>query len=120
MTIPSVEFYAGINEEIINVSLRRNKTTGIRKVVLFFSRMKAIEKFKSFTRKSYGDLRLTDEEGQITVTPSSMKFIFKGEEGDETQRVECGFEIEQDSDWERFMRFMNRYAQANGMVYKDR
>ena len=120
MSNPSIEFYVGINEGLENVSLRRNKATGQRNVVMFFSRIKAIEKFKSFTGKTYGDLRLTDEEGQIIVTPSSMKFIFKGEEGDETQKVECGFPIDSDSDWERFMRFMTRYAQFNGMEYKDK
>jgi photosystem II Psb28-2 protein len=120
MSNPSIEFYVGINEELENVSLRRNKATGQRNVVMFFSRIKVIEKFNSFTGKTYGDLRLTDEEGQIIVTPSSMKFIFKGEEGDETQKIECGFPIDSDDNWERFMRFMTRYAQSNGMEYKDK
>ena len=120
MTSPSIEFYVGLSEELENVSLRRDKSTGLRNVVMFFTKLKAIEKFKSFTERSYGDLRLIDEEGQISVTPSTMKFIFKGEEGDETQKIECGFVIEQDADWERFMRFMHRYAQANGMEYKDK
>jgi len=120
MTNPSIEFYVGIAEELDNVSLRLNKTTGLRNVVMFFKRIKAIEKFKSFTEKTYGDLRLIDSEGQIIVTPSSMKFVFKGDEGDEVQRIECGFEIEKDSEWERFMRFMNRYAEANGMGYQDK
>ena len=120
MTSPSIEFYVGIPEELDNVSLRLNKTTGMRNVVMFFKRIKAIEKFKSFTERTYGDLRLIDSEGEIIVTPSSMKFIFKGQEGDEIERVECGFEIERDQDWERFIRFMNSYAEANGMGYKDK
>ncbi|NRB07658.1 MAG: photosystem II reaction center protein Psb28, partial [Richelia sp.] len=62
---------------------------------------------------------LTDEEGEIQVTPSSTKFIFGGDEGDEFQRVECKVEIEQDDHWERFMQFMHRYADANGMGYSD-
>ncbi|MGF1676496.1 MAG: photosystem II reaction center protein Psb28, partial [Rivularia sp. (in: cyanobacteria)] len=31
----------------------------------------------------------------------------------------CQFEIEQDDHWDRFMRFMHRYADANGMAYED-
>jgi photosystem II Psb28-2 protein len=112
MNTPTIEFFVGLSEELSGVSLRKNKSTGIRNV-------KAIERFQSFTTRTYGDLRLTDEEGVITVIPNSTKFIFGGDEGDEIQRVECGFEIT-DEHWERFMRFMNRYAAANGMGYQDK
>jgi len=87
-------------------------------VVSKVAEMKGNEGFNALTR-TYGDLRLTDEEGGITVIPNSTKFIFGGDEGDEIQRVECGFEIT-DEHWERFMRFMNRYAAANGMGYEDK
>lgn len=116
-TTPSIEFFVGLSEELSNVSLRRNKRTGVRNVLMTFEKLKAIEKFQSFTTKTYGDLRLIDSEGVISVQPHSTKFIFGGDEGDDLKGVECGFEIEQDDHWERFMRFMNRYAEANGMGY---
>ena len=119
MTNPTIEFFVGLSEELSGVSLRKNKNTGIRNVLMTFKTLKAIERFQSFTTRTYGDLRLTDEEGVITVIPNSTKFIFGGDEGDEIQRVECGFEIT-DEYWERFMRFMNRYAAANGMGYQDK
>jgi len=100
MTTPTIEFFVGLSEELSGVSLRKNKSTGIRNVLMTFKTLKAIERFQSFTTRTYGDLRLTDE-------------------GDEIQRVECGFEIT-DEHWERFMRFMNRYAAANGMGYQDK
>ena len=59
------------------------------------------------------------KKGVISVAPSSVKFLFGGREGDEFQRMECEFEIQREDHWERFMRFMNRYAQANGMVYSE-
>jgi photosystem II Psb28-2 protein len=46
-----------------------------------------------------------------------MKFIFGGDEGDEIQRVECGFELGEPEHWDRFTRFMNRYAESNGMGF---
>ena len=119
MNTPTIEFFVGLSEELSGVSLRKNKSTGIRNVLMTFKTLKAIERFQSFTTRTYGDLRLTDEEGIITVIPNSTKFIFGGDEGDEIQRVECGFEIT-DEHWERFMRFMNRYAAANGMGYQDK
>jgi len=117
---PSIEFFVGLSEELENVSLRRSKETGVRNVLMTFKRLQAIEKFQSFTKRTYGDLRLIDSEGEISIEPSSVKFIFGGDEGDEIQRIECGFEIERDDHWERFMRFMNRYAEANGMGYMDK
>lgn len=120
MKNPSIEFFVGISEELSNVSLRRSKETGIRNVLMTFKNLKSLEKFQSFTQQTYGDLRLIDSEGEISVKPSSLRIIFGGDEGDDLQRVECGFEMEKDDHWERFMRFMKRYAEANGMGYQDK
>ncbi|MBD2664782.1 photosystem II reaction center psb28 protein [Richelia sinica FACHB-800] len=117
---PSIQFFAGVFEELNNVSLRRETRTGKRIVVMIFKDLKAISGITSFTKQSLNSLLLTDEEGEISVTPSSTQFIFGGDEGDELRRVECKFEIERDDHWERFMRFMHRYADANGMEYGEK
>ena len=75
-----------------------------------FETLKAIEILNSFTGRSHGNLLLLDTEGEINVEISQLKFIYGGFEGDELQRVECSFEIDNDDHWQRFMRFMNRYA----------
>ncbi|WP_414541615.1 photosystem II reaction center protein Psb28 [Nostoc sp. CCY0012] len=116
---PSIQFFAGVFEELSNISLRREVRTGKRVVVMLFSQLQALERFNSFTKPSLNSLVLTDEEGEISVTPSATKFIFGGDEGDELQRVECQFEVEQDDHWERVMRFLHRYAEANGMEYGE-
>ncbi|MCA1993853.1 MAG: photosystem II reaction center protein Psb28 [Coleofasciculus sp. S288] len=116
---PTIQFFEGISEELSNVSLRRNRNSGVRSVLMMFDSLKALEKFNSFTKRSSNAMLLTDEEGVIRVEPSSVQFLFGGPEGDELQRVECKFEIEQEDHWERFMRFMNRYAEANGMAYSE-
>lgn len=117
---PSIEFFAGISEELTSVSLRRNQSTGVRSVQLRFDKLQALEKFHSFTKKFTGDLRLIDSEGEISVQPSGVKFIFGGDDGDDIKGANCTFEIDQEDHWERFMRFMNRYAEANGMEYGER
>lgn len=121
MTSPtaSIQFFEGIPEELSNVSLRRKRLSGVRTVLLTFKELKSLERFNSFTKRFSNSMRLTDEEGEISVEPSSVKFIFGGPEGDELQRMECEFEIERSDHWERFMRFMNRYAETNGMVYGE-
>ncbi len=116
---PTIEFYEGIGEEISDVSLRRHRSTGMRTVKLTFRHLRSIEQFNSFKNRFTNALRLTDEEGVITVEPSSVKFFFAGPEGDEFERMECQFEVEQEDHWQRFMRFMQRYAAANGMEYGE-
>jgi photosystem II Psb28-2 protein len=122
MTSPvaSIYFFEEIPEELSNVSLRQNRRSGVRTVLLSFKELKSLERFNSFTKRFTNSLLLSDEEGEIRVTPSSVKFIFGGPEGDDFERMDCAFEIEQENHWERFMRFMNRYAEANGMVYDKR
>lgn len=118
-TSPGIEFYDGIPEELINVSLRRSKETGIRNVLMTFKPLKATENFQSFTKRSHENLKLIDSEGVISVTPSSVKLILGGGDGDELKGVECDFEIPDEEHWQRFMRFMQRYAEANGMGYEE-
>jgi photosystem II Psb28-2 protein len=86
---------------------------------MIFRALKSIERFRSYTNRFAKALLLTDTEGQISIEPSSVKFIFGGPEGDDLQRVECRFEIDRAEHWERFMRFMHRYAEANDMVYGE-
>jgi photosystem II Psb28-2 protein len=119
-SLPSIEFFVGLSEELENVSLRQKKDTDVRIVLMIFKTLKAIERFQSFTKQTYGDLRLIDSEGIISIEPSSIKFIFGGDEGDDLLRVECGFEVDKEEHWDRFMRFMNRYAEANGMGYSEK
>jgi len=116
---PTVEFFDGIPEEISNVSLRRDQATGDRTVLLLFERLQAIEEFQSFRSRFSRALKLTDSEGVITIEPSGVKFIFGGPEGDDLQQVRCTLAIDRDDHWERFMRFMHRYADANGMAYGE-
>ena len=126
---PSTQFFEGIYDseavattgasELSNVSLQRNRSTGFRSVLMTFNSLKALERFNSFTKRSSNSIVLTDEEGLITVEPSSVQILFGGAEGDELQRVKCQFEIEREDYWERFMRFMQRYAEVNDMAYSE-
>jgi photosystem II Psb28-2 protein len=116
---PSIQFFDGIHEELDDVSLRQNRSTGVRSVLMLFRQLKSIEQFNSYRHKFSGAMKLIDAEGEIQVEPSSVKFYFGGPEGDDFDRLECRFDIDQDDHWERFMRFMNRYAEANGMGYGE-
>lgn len=116
---PSIEFFDNVPEELSGISLRRNRDTGVRIAVMMFEQLASLERFNSFTKRFSRTLRLMDEEGEINVEPAGMQFIFGGPEGDELQRVECKIEIDRDDHWERLMRFMHRYAEANNMSYGE-
>ncbi|ANV90329.1 MULTISPECIES: photosystem II reaction center protein Psb28 [unclassified Picosynechococcus] len=116
---PRIEFFNGISEELSNVSLQRNPKTGVKSVSMTFAQLNALDRFQSFTAGSNGIVRLIDEEGDIAVTPSSCRIVFGGEEGDELRGVICRFEIDNADHWERFMRFMHRYADEHGFAYGE-
>ncbi len=116
---PTVEFFEGIPESISDISLRRDRTTGGRSILLTFERLEAIEQFKSFRSRFAKALKLTDSEGVITIEPSGVKFIFSGPEGDDLKRVECVLTVDREDHWDRLMRFLHCYAQANGMAYGE-
>lgn len=120
MTAPSIQFFDGISEDITSISLRRDRRTGARIVVMIFETLRCIERFRALTSRFSGSLSLADEEGNIAVEPSNVRFIFSGPEGDDFERLECSFEVNRDDHWERIMRFLNRYAEANGLGYGDR
>jgi photosystem II Psb28-2 protein len=62
-------------------------------------------------------LWLRDEEGQIKVTPSNVKFFYA--ENEDLSKVECYFEVYSEDIFERVMRFLNRYADENGFQFQS-
>ena len=56
-----IYFFVGIPEEISNVSLRRNRLTGVRSVLLSLKQVRALERFNSFTKQFTNSLCLTNE-----------------------------------------------------------
>jgi len=119
-SIAKIEFFEGIPEQVSDVRLRKEKSTGVNNVLMIFDKLEAIERFNSFRKQFSKALNLTDAEGTISVEPDSLRFIYGGMAGNKLQRVECCFAIENQQHFERFMRFMERYAEANGMAYQDK
>lgn len=120
MIAPSIEFFSGIPETLSHVSLRRNRSTGIHSVRFSFATLKGVQGATSFTQSSFNHLRLIDEEGTIEVYPNSTKLFWGGDDADELARFDLTFELADPAHWARFMRFMHRYAEANGLEFGDR
>ena len=112
----SVQFIEGLNEKITEVSLRKRRNSDTKIVVLIFEHLQATESFRSFTN-TINTLWLKDEEGNIKVSPSGIKFLSADES--DFSKVECSFEVESEEIFERVMRFLHRYAEANGFEFKS-
>jgi photosystem II Psb28-2 protein len=107
----------GLDEEISGVSLRKRKDSPNKIVMLLFERCQAMEKLRSFTNGT-DSLLLEDEEGEIQVFPSGIKFFFRND--DDLAKVECSVELRTEEEYERVMRFLHRYADAHGFQFEAR
>jgi photosystem II Psb28-2 protein len=117
--VPSIQFFEGISEDLSGISFRRNRNTGNRSILMTFEQLRSLERFNSFTKRFTKALRLVDTEGAIEIEPAAVRFVYGGTEGEDLQRVECVLEVDRDDHWERLMRFLQRYAEANGMEYQE-
>jgi photosystem II Psb28-2 protein len=119
ITRPYIQIFAGVVEELSGVSLRQNQTTGNRSAIFIFDQIEAIKDFICYRKTSANVLHLIDEEGEILAEPSGVRFFYGGPEGEDIKRVECRLDIDRDDHWERIMRFLHRYGEANNLVYSD-
>lgn len=116
---PSIEFFTGIPEELSDVRLRRDPATGEQSVKMTFVDIKAVQGTTSFAKTSFNDIRLIDSEGTISIEPKSSKLFWKDKGDDEElAKIEIVFNVGQTEQWDRFMRFMQRYAEENGMEFE--
>lgn len=114
--VTSVQFIEGLNEEISGVSLRKRRDSNTTIVVLIFESLQAMERLRAF-RNQITNLWLKDDEGNIKVTPSGIKFFYVGD--DDIAKIECYFEVESEELLERVMQFLHRYAEDHGFEYQS-
>nr|YP_009397118.1 photosystem II protein W [Spyridia filamentosa]ARW66304.1 photosystem II protein W [Spyridia filamentosa] len=107
-----IQFIKGIKETTVaDVSLTRSKdgSTGTAKF-----RFNNPDILQSGMEKK-GDIKgmyLNDEEGELMTTDVSAKFI-----NGKPQGIECLYIIKSPEEWDRFMRFMERYANINNLSF---
>ncbi|MBE7385710.1 MAG: photosystem II reaction center protein Psb28 [Leptolyngbya sp. SIO1E4] len=116
--IPCVQIFKDVPEKVSSVSLRRDLSTGTYVAVMRFQTLASLAHFRCFGRRSGKTLYLIDTEGEILIAPF-IKMLYGGPEGEDIRSVECQLEIGQDTHWERLMRFMHRYADANGLTFRE-
>ncbi|HEY9761677.1 MAG TPA: photosystem II reaction center protein Psb28 [Trichocoleus sp.] len=104
-----IQFARGVAEEVIpDVRLTRSKDGTNGTATFYFDNPKAL----SQQGVEITGLYLIDEEGEMVSRDVNGKFV-----NGEPAGIEARYIIRSTEEWERFMRFMNRYAEQNGLGF---
>ncbi len=104
-----IQFQRGLKEEVVpDVRLTRSKDGTDGTATFYFDEPKALmEEGVEIT-----GLYLVDTEGEIVSREVNAKFVNGAPAG-----LEARLLIKSPEEWERFMRFMERYAEQNGLGF---
>lgn len=103
-----IQFARGITEETIpDVRLTRGRNGESGRAIFFFE---APQVFAPGSQIEVTGMYLIDEEGELVTREVKGKFV-----NGEATSIEAIYYMRSQSEWDRFMRFMNRYAEANGL-----
>jgi photosystem II protein len=105
-----IQFSQGVKEEIVpEVRLTRSKDGSQGTATFYFQNPNALA--QDSTDEITG-MYLIDEEGEITTREVKAKFV-----NGQPEAIEAIHVMKSEQEWERFMRFMERYAQENGLGF---
>lgn len=106
----AIQFISGIDEEAIpEVRLTRSLSGEQGTATFIFENPKALS---SDTTEEITGMYMIDEEGQITTREVKAKFI-----NGEPKALEGVHTMKTKAEWDRFMRFMERYAPEHGLGF---
>ena len=110
---PEIQFYQGINEDAIpEIRLTRSKDGKTGQAIFVF------EKPKALSEETAGDIAgmtMIDEEGELKTREIKARFL----NGDPSA-IEATYTWKTEADFQRFMRFAQRYADRNGLGYSQK
>nr|YP_009399602.1 photosystem II protein W [Dictyomenia sonderi]ARW69208.1 photosystem II protein W [Dictyomenia sonderi] len=107
-----IQFIEGIDETAIpNIKLTRSRDGSTGTATFRFNQPDIIQP----EMQEKGEIKgmfLKDKEGEIMTTDVNAKFI-----NGKPQGIECIYVIKNPLEWDRFMRFMERYANNNNLSF---
>ncbi len=105
-----IQFARGINEEVIpDVRLTRSKDGTNGTATFYFQNPKVLS--EGSTEEITG-MYMIDEEGEIVTREVKGKFI-----NGKAEAIEAVHLMRSTDEWDRFMRFMERYAAEHGLEF---
>ncbi|KQK12266.1 photosystem II reaction center PSB28 protein, chloroplastic [Brachypodium distachyon] len=108
---PSIQFIQGTDEQTVpDVRLTKSRDGSNGVAVFTFDQPSVFD-----SSAELGDITgfyMIDEEGTLQTVDVSAKFV-----NGKPAAVEAKYVMRTPRDWDRFMRFMERYSQANGLQF---
>jgi photosystem II protein len=106
-----IQFSKGLTEEIVpDVRLTRSRDGLKGTATFYFNSPRILEKEQQ--AENITGMYLIDEEGEIVTREVKGKFV-----NGKPQAIEAILILSSVAEWERFMRFMERYAQEHGLGF---
>jgi photosystem II 13kDa protein len=105
-----IQFSRGLDEEVIpDVRLTRSRTGESGTATFIFTNPKILDQN---TTEDITGMYLIDEEGEIVTREVKGRFV-----NGRPEALEAVHLMKSKDEWDRFMRFMERYAQENGLGF---
>ncbi len=105
-----IQFSRGINETSIpDVKITRSKDGTNGMATFYFENTDILGKE---SKQEITGMYLIDEEGELSSREVKCKFI-----NGEPKAIEASYIIKSKDEWDRFIRFMERYAQENDLGF---
>lgn len=106
----SIQFFRGVDEPVVpDVRLTRSRDGETGTATFTFDAPQALvgDQLQEIT-----GMFLVDDEGELVSREVKAKFI-----NGKPTAIEAMYLMRTSADWDRFMRFMERYAAANGLGF---
>ncbi|MBN3926851.1 photosystem II reaction center protein Psb28 [Nostoc sp. NMS4] len=103
-----IQFSRGLDEEVTpDVRLTRSRTGDSGTATFIFTNPKILDQG---TTEDITGMYLIDEEGEIITREVKAKFV-----NGKPEELEALYVMKSPQEWDRFMRFMERYAEENDL-----
>ena len=110
----SIQFVKGLDEKVIpDVKLTRAKDGSSGVATFGFKNPNCFDASTAVKGEVTG-MFLSDDEGELMTTDVNAKFA-----NGKPQSIEATYVMTSPEDWDRFMRFMDRYAESNGLGFNS-
>jgi photosystem II protein len=107
-----IQFIQGINEEVIpDVRLTRSRDGSTGTATFRFANPKVLDGETS-SKGTITGMYLIDEEGEVVTRDVNARFV-----NGKPQGIEAIYVMSEKKTWDRFMRFMERYSEENGLGF---
>ncbi len=106
-----IQFSRGTTEPVVpDVRLTKSRTGEQGKASFYFEKPAILG---NEVNEEVTGLYMIDEEGEITTREVKAKFV-----NGKPEALEAIYIMNSKAEWDRFMRFMERYSEANGLGFK--